>query len=313
MADGVLPGNKERGYILRRLLRRAFFKARNLGSTDIAWIADAVSSLVDDYGNFYPEIETSADTTVAAMQEEAKKFFATIEAGQKVLEKEIAAAGEITGQRLFDFHQSYGFPLELSLEVLKERGAKLLDTDILRLKKEFDTANAVHKDTSRSASEQKFKGGLGDTSEMTVRYHTATHLLHKALHEVLGGHVSQRGSNITPERLRFDFSHTGKMTPEEKTRVEEIVNDAIRRALPVNRIVLPRAEAEKSGALHFFAEKYGEQISVYYVGDSLENAFSKEFCGGPHVTNTKELGGTFRITKEEAVSAGVRRIKAVIS
>jgi alanyl-tRNA synthetase len=169
-----------------------------------------------------------------------------------------------------------------------------------------------HEAKSRAGAEQKFKGGLGDTSEMSVRYHTATHLLHQALRDVLGGHVQQKGSNITPERLRFDFAHPAKMTDEEKARVEPIVNEKITAALPVTCQVMPKAEAEASGALHFFGDKYGDEVSVYYIGDTLADAYSKEFCGGPHVSNTSELGA-FKIQKEEAVAQGVRRIKAVLS
>ncbi len=169
-----------------------------------------------------------------------------------------------------------------------------------------------HQDLSRAGSEQKFKGGLGDTSEKSLQYHTATHLLHKALRDVLGSTVGQKGSNITPERLRFDFSFERKMTDEEKKKVEEIVNEKIKEALPVQSKIMPKADAEETGALHFFGEKYGDQVSVYYIGNTIADAFSKEYCGGPHVKNTSELKGTFKIQKEEAVSAGVRRIKAVL-
>jgi alanyl-tRNA synthetase len=170
---------------------------------------------------------------------------------------------------------------------------------------------AEHQAKSRAGAEQKFKGGLADHSDQVVRYHTATHLLHQALHDVLGAGVMQKGSNITAERLRFDFAHGAKMTDEEKKRVEEIVNQKIAADLPVNKVVLPKAEAEKTGARMFFGEKYGDQVNVYYIGDSLETAYSKEFCGGPHVSRTGELG-KFKIAKEEAVAAGVRRIKAVL-
>jgi len=183
-----------------------------------------------------------------------------------------------------------------------------------------------HRIRSRKGAEQKFKGGLGDTSEMSVKYHTATHLLHQALREVLGKHVEQKGSNITPERLRFDFAHHQKMTEEEKKKVEEIVNQKIKENLPVQNVVMPKEEAEKIGALHFFGDKYGDQVSVYYVGDSLESAYSKEFCGGPHVLRTGDLASTkdpersrgvesngpFKILKEEAVASGIRRIKAIL-
>jgi alanyl-tRNA synthetase len=189
-------------------------------------------------------------------------------------------------------------------EMCKERGVNL-DTV------EFNEEMKKHQELSRSGAEQKFKGGLGDTSDQSVKYHTATHLLHQALREVLGEHVMQKGSNITPERLRFDFAHTAKMTDEEKKRVEDIVNEKIQAALPVQVVSLSKEEAEKTGALHFFGEKYADTVTVYYIGDTIDVAFSKEFCGGPHVKNTSELGH-FKIQKEEAVAQGVRRIKAIL-
>jgi alanyl-tRNA synthetase len=181
----------------------------------------------------------------------------------------------------------------------------------------FNSALAKHQELSRQGADQKFKGGLGDTSERSVQYHTATHLLHQALREVLGEHVSQKGSNITPERLRFDFTHPLKMTDEEKQKVEDLVNEKIKAALPVEVVTLSKDDAIKTGALHFFGDKYGDSVTVYYIGSDLEHAYSKEFCGGPHVKNTKELdiGGSdipFKIQKEEAVAQGVRRIKAVL-
>jgi alanyl-tRNA synthetase len=186
------------------------------------------------------------------------------------------------------------------------------------LKRDFDSLIESHQALSRSGAEKKFKGGLADASdEQVVRYHTATHLLHQALHDVLGDAVSQKGSNITAERLRFDFAHGAKMTDEEKKRVEDIVNEKIDAALPVNQVTMPKSEAEKTGARHSFNEKYGEEISIYFIGPDIASAYSKEFCGGPHVRNTKELAGLegkrrFKIQKEEAVAQGIRRIKAVL-
>jgi alanyl-tRNA synthetase len=179
-------------------------------------------------------------------------------------------------------------------------------------KEKFEAQMRQHQELSRQGSEQKFKGGLAGHSEMEVKYHTATHLLHQALHDVLGDEVAQKGSNITPERLRFDFSFSRKLTDEEKQRVEDIVNEKIAENLPVQSLTLHKDEALKTGARHFFNEKYPDEVKVYYIGDSLETAYSKEFCGGPHVDNTGTLGH-FNIAKEEAVSAGVRRIKAVLS
>jgi len=168
-----------------------------------------------------------------------------------------------------------------------------------------------HQDLSRSGAEQRFKGGMGDTSSESIKYHTTTHLLHQALRDVLGDSVIQKGSNITAERLRFDFTHDTKMTDEEKKKVEDVVNHKIKENLTVNKVIMNKEEAEKTDATHLFGEKYGDEVSIYYIGDSLENAYSKEFCGGPHVENTGVLGH-FKIVKEEAISAGVRRIKAIL-
>ncbi len=270
IADGVLPSNTDRGYVVRKLIRRAVRHA------DILGYSGGISEV--------PEI-----------LEEEKRFRTTLKQGLKEFEK---------GTDAFTLFSSYGFPLELTLELAKEKGIKI---DVEKFNEEF----ANHQSLSRSGAEQKFKGGLADTSEMSVRYHTATHLLHQALHDVLGEGVAQKGSNITPERLRFDFSFGRKMTDEEKKKVEEIVNEKISAKLPVQNVTLPKAEAEKTGARHFFADKYGDTISIYFIGKDFDHAYSKEFCGGPHVTNTGELGH-FKIQKEEAVAQGVRRIKAVL-
>jgi alanyl-tRNA synthetase len=238
----------------------------------------------------------------SVLLKEETRFRETIKLGLKEFEKGVDA---------FTLFSSYGFPLELTLELAKEKGVKV---DIEDFEKKFK----AHQELSRAGAEQRFKGGLADASdEMVVRYHTATHLLHQALHDVLGESVGQKGSNITPDRLRFDFSHGTKMTDEEKKRVEDIVNGKIAAAIPVNQAIMPRAEAEKTGARHFFGEKYGDQISIYFIGDDLRSAYSKEFCGGPHVKNTRELAGPegkwrFKIQKEEAVAQGVRRIRAVL-
>jgi alanyl-tRNA synthetase len=234
---------------------------------------------------------------------EANKFAKALDQGLKEFEK--IAKSNISATDAFMLFSSYGFPIDMTVELAKTKGLKV---DLDGFHNEF----RKHQDLSRAGAEHKFKGGLGDTSEISVKYHTATHLLHQALREVLGTHVSQKGSNITPERLRFDFTHTTKMTDEEKKRVEEIVNKNIKAKIPVHRIELSKAEALKTGALHFFGDKYGDVVSIYYIGDSIDSAISKEFCGGPHVENTGTLG-TFKIQKEEAVSAGVRRIKAILA
>ena len=266
MKEGVEPSNVGRGYVLRRLIRRAVLHSDRLGAK------------IDE-----------------RFSEEETRFRKTLQTGLKEFEK---------GTDPFVLFSSYGFPLELTKELAQEKKQAIDEA-------KFRGDMKAHQEISRAGAEKKFKGGLADTSEMSVKYHTATHLLHQALREVLGNEVQQKGSNITPERLRFDFAFSRKMTDEEKKKVEDIVNKKIKADLPVQKIVLLLAEAEKTGALHFFGEKYGDEVSVYFIGDSLDTAYSKEFCGGPHIEHTGVLG-LFKIAKEEAVSAGVRRIKAVL-
>lgn len=316
ISDGVTPSNTDQGYILRRLIRRAVRVADELGMkpSSMFHIADTI---IDQYKDIYENVGRLRETIKVTIDTEEKKFRNTLKDGLKEFNKNIAKLGEedtkvISGEIAFKLVTTYGFPFEMVKEMAIEKGFQVDVAD-------FDTKFEQHKALSRSGAEGKFKGGLGDTGEMSVRYHTATHLLHQALREVLGEHVQQKGSNITPERLRFDFAHPAKMTDDEKARVEAIVNEKIKAALPVSVVSLPFSEAEKTGALHFFGEKYGDTVTVYYIGEgaddkgsNMEHAFSKEFCGGPHVKNTSELG-TFKIQKEEAVSQGVRRIKAVLS
>jgi alanyl-tRNA synthetase len=316
ISDGVNPSNTDQGYILRRLIRRAVRVADELGMKpgSLFHIAD---TLIDQYKDIYENVGRLRETIKVTIDTEEKKFRNTLKDGLKEFNKSISKLSEehtkvISGEIAFKLVTTYGFPFEMVKEMAIEKGFQVDVAD-------FDTKFEQHKALSRSGAEGKFKGGLGDTGEMSVRYHTATHLLHQALREVLGEHVQQKGSNITPERLRFDFAHTAKMTDDEKSRVEAIVNEKIKAALPVSVVSLPFSEAEKTGALHFFGEKYGDTVTVYYIGEgaddkgsNIKHAFSKEFCGGPHVKNTSELG-TFKIQKEEAVSQGVRRIKAVLS
>lgn len=295
IGDGVLPSNTDQGYFVRRLLRRAIRYWDKLEIPN-AGIAELVLPLLSFYKEAYLETYNRKEKIIEEIKKEEQNFRKTLSQGLKEFEK---------GVDPFTLFTSYGFPFELTLELAKEKGVEI-DT------KKFEEEMKKHQDLSRAGAEKKFKGGLGDTSEKSLQYHTTTHLLHKALRMVLGDNVMQKGSNITPERLRFDFTHGTKMTDEEKKKVEEIVNEQIQKALPVEVVSLPKEEAEKTGALHFFGDKYGDTVTVYYIGENLENAFSKEFCGGPHVKNTSELKGTFKIQKEEAVSAGVRRIKAVL-
>jgi alanyl-tRNA synthetase len=309
VADGVLPSNTDRGYILRRLIRRAVMNTSDK-MLDDKRIGAAIDAFIEIYNDAYPELWAKAGKIKKTLTDEAQKFAATLSNGVKEFEKlaHSTSSGQakiISGVDAFTLFSSYGFPIDLTIEMAQAKGIKVD-------REGFDAEFKKHQDLSRVGAEQKFKGGLGDTSLMSLKYHTATHLLHQALREVLGTHVSQKGSNITPERLRFDFTHTAKMTDDEKKRVEDIVNAKIAAKLPVHKVELPKAEAEKTGALHFFGDKYGDVVSVYYIGNDLSSAYSKEFCGGPHVENTGTLG-TFKIQKEEAVSAGIRRIKAVLN
>jgi len=298
MADDVVPSNTDRGYVLRRIIRRYVRYADKLGmihgGTEVCsrYLAKIV---INNFRGVYPELVLKEALIFTELAKEESRFRLTLEKGLKEFDK---------GLDPFILFTTYGFPFELTEELAKEKGIKID-------KEKFKTDLEAHQALSRVGSEQKFKGGLGGTGEIETKYHTATHLLHQALRDVLGNNVQQKGSNITSERLRFDFTHPSKMTDEDKKRVEDIVNEKILEKLPMNKVVLSKAEAEKTGALHFFGDKYGDEVSVYYLGDSLEAAYSKEFCGGPHIKNTSELGH-FKIIKEEAVSAGVRRIKAVL-
>ena len=308
IADGVTPSNTDRGYVLRKLLRRAIRKKKEI-NLDIPSLFKLVPYITKMYKDTDYKLTESEDRIIKVFKEEGGKFVNNLDSADAEIVGLIKIALNekrlISGKEAFILYSSYGFPIEETIKIAK---SKDVEVDIKEYEKEFKK----HRELSRVGAEKKFKGGLGDTSEISVKYHTATHLLHQALRQVLGEHVSQKGSNITSERLRFDFTHTTKMTDEEKQKVEDIVNANIKAGLPVHRRLLPKEGALKTGALHFFGDKYGDVVSVYYIGDSMDTAVSKEFCGGPHVENTGEIG-TFKIQKEEAVSAGVRRIKAVLS
>ena len=314
LAEGVRPSNTEAGYVLRRLIRRAIREADRLGIEE-ALLADVVEGFADSYGAQYPHVADNALVIREEIAREEEKFRKTLTQGMREFEK-IAKKGSVSGDQAFLLFTSYGFPVELTEELAKERGLAL-DRDA------FDAKMKEHQEKSRAGAAQKFAGGLADHSEQTVRYHTAHHLLLAALQKVLGPDVKQRGSNITSERLRIDFSYGEKMTPEQKEEVENMVNERIKEELPVTRSVMPRVEAERLGAQMEFGVKYPDTVTVYSVGpkDATEEnpkipeAFSLEFCGGPHVTNTREIGEggkTFKIQKEEAVAQGVRRIKGVL-
>ncbi len=306
IADGAAPSNVQQGYVVRRLIRRAIREAHTLG-IDVPFTERIASVVIGEFGSFYSELERTRASILEEMTREEAKFKETLEKGMKELER-LLAAGGLTGESAFILYSTYGFPLELTEEIVRERGQSV---DRERFQSEF----LKHQELSRTAAAGMFKGGLADTSEAATHLHTATHLLHQALRTVLGAHVEQKGSNITPERLRFDFSHPKKMTAEEIKQVEDLVNDAIRRDLPVSCQVMTMDEAKKSGALGFFEDKYaqvGGNINVYTVGEEVKDFFSKEICGGPHVTHTGELG-SFKVRKEEACSAGIRRIKATVT
>ena len=305
ITDGVKPSNTDQGYFVRRLIRRAVRYSDSLGIQSELF-ATLIEPIADMYKAQYPEVEANAVETKKTIIDEEKQFRTTLARGMKELERFIGQ-GNLSAQDAFQLVTTYGFPLELILEEAGERGIKQIDIE------GFKELLKQHQDLSRAGSEQKFKGGLADTSEKTTRLHTAHHLLLKALQQVLGSEVHQRGSNITQERLRIDFSWGAKMTDEQKKEVEKIVNEKIKEDIKVVRTEMPKEEAEKLGAKHEFGAKYPDRVSVYSIGP-LDHAFSIEFCGGPHVEHTGELSesGTFKILKEEAVSAGVRRIKAVL-
>ncbi len=303
--NGVVPSNIGQGYIVRRLLRRAAREAKRIGiNSPIS--ATICQEIINIYGNTYPELVQNAERIIKEASKEEEKFALTLEKGLKEFERMAGGVESLSGEQAFLLYGTYGFPIELTEELMAERGGKV---DRMG----FDAEFAKHQELSRTASAGVFKGGLQDQSEETTKLHTATHLLHQALRQVLGPHVAQRGSNITADRLRFDFTHPEKMTDEQKQEVEAIINEIIQKDLPVSMCEMTVDEAKSAGAIGLFDEKYGNKVKVYTVEDpeNSKGFFSKEICGGPHVTKTGALGG-FKIKKEEAVSAGIRRIKAVL-
>lgn len=314
IGDGVKPGSTDQSYFVRRLIRRAVRFADKLGIQD--GLDKTVVGVTQMYGEAYPNLREKAHEIEETIKEEEDRFRRTLSLGKKELERFIGR-GDLSAEDAFKLVTTYGFPLELIIEEAGERGIKQIDIE------GFKELLKKHQDLSRSGSEQKFRGGLADTEEKTVRLHTTHHLLLKALQMVLGPDVHQRGSNITQERLRIDFNYPQKMTKEQIAEVEKIVQQKIDEDLPVIRTEMGLDEAEKLGAEHEFGAKYPERVSVYSIGPKtatqenpqFEQRFSIEFCGGPHVTHTGEIasgGKHFKIQKEEAVSAGVRRIKAVL-
>jgi len=299
--DGIIPSNKEAGYVLRRLIRRA---VRQCLLLNISSLEPIVGSIYDNQNNFagtYPELDQQKQKVIEIILGEEKKFKNTIQNGLKEIEKLIAKKQIVSGEDAFKLYESFGFPVELVVEELKKHNLTL-DLDAFNLKKQS------HQDASRTLSAGKFKSGLADNTFLLTRYHTATHLLHTALRQVLGSDTHQDGSNNTAERLRFDFTYSGgKLTDEQVLEIENLVNQKIKENLPVSIETMPFTEAQSNGALAFFKTRYPEVVSVYTIGD-----FSKEVCTGPHVNSTSEVG-EFKITKQESVSSGVRRIYASIN
>ena len=290
---GVVPSNMDQGYVIRRLIRRAIRYGRQLEMKDDLWISKIAQVVVS--ADVYPELERNKDFVIDQLNQEEAKFKKTLEKGLKEFDK--LKGDGISGQEAFNLYQTYGFPIEMTQELAEEKGIKVDE-------EEFKKELKKHQELSRTAAAGKFKSGLADTGEETRRLHTAAHLLLAALRKVLGDHVIQKGSNITAERLRFDFSHSEKMTDEQKQEVENLVNEIIKKDLPVSFEEMSKGEAGKQGVLCAF--EYGDRVKVYSVGD-----FSKEACNGPHAEQTGQLGH-FKIIKEQSSSAGVRRIKAVL-
>lgn len=304
---GIGPSNVDQGYIVRRLIRRAIREGKQIG-INVEFTAGMAEGIIADYGEAYPELVENKQRVIDELSQEEEKFSKTLEKGlkefEKILEKDKQS---ISGGDAFILFSTYGFPLEMTVELARERGASVDETS-------FDAQYEKHQKQSRAGAEQKFKGGLADHSPESRRLHTATHLLHKALKNVLGESVEQKGSNITPQRLRFDFNYADKMTDEQRQRVEDMVNDVIKRDLPVFWKEMTTDEAKTVGAIGYFDDEYaslGNKIKVYFVGEG-DNNFSSEICGGPHVEHTGELV-EFKITSEKSSSAGIRRIKAEVA
>lgn len=295
---GVVPANVDQGYVLRRLIRRAVRFANGLGMKkgDVLKVAEVY---IEIYGDVYPEIKRNSAKIVEELAKEEEKFLKTLIAGEREFNRLVDKldGDVIEGAAAFKLYDTYGFPVEITQELAAERGLKV-DTE------GFAARFAEHQQKSHDASGQRFKGGLADSGEATTRLHTATHLLQAALRKVLGDEVAQKGSNITPERLRFDFSFGRPMTPDEISKTEQLVNEAINKNMPITCEEMSVEEARKKGAIGLFGDRYGEVVKVYTMGD-----FSMEICGGPHASNTGELG-KFVISKEQSSSSGVRRIKA---
>lgn len=306
IADGVRPSNVERGYILRRLVRRAIRQGRLL-EIEFPFTEDIAAVVITNFRDAYPELERGASVIRDELLKEETKFHKSLTKGLREVESLIAQNELLDGTKAFYFFETYGFPIELTIEELEKHGQSV---DLDSFTADFESAQRAHQEKSRAGGEKKFAGGLADHSEKVVRQHTATHLLLAALRDVLGDDVKQRGSNITAERLRFDFSYGEKLTDEQRTQVEALVNEWIKEDLLVTRKEMPKADAERIGAQAEFGHKYPDTVSIYLIGTEGKEV-SIEFCGGPHVERTGQIG-QFAIKKQESSGAGVRRIKAVV-
>jgi alanyl-tRNA synthetase len=306
LAEGIVPSNKLHGYALRRLVRRAMFHFHVLGS---GISGSGVSHVAEDLRNHYPAVDKNWDFIEENLNAEATRFEMALKRGLAKLTKGVAGGENIDGKFAFDLYQTEGFPLELTMEILSQNGMEFTPEQ----KNSFESEFQKHKDLSRTTSAGIFKGGLADKSDENVtKLHTTTHMLHAALREVLGEHVSQKGSHITGERLRFDFANPQKLSDDEIKKVEDLINEKIKEDLPVSFELMPLEAAMKSGALHFFGERYGKEVKVYTVGDPDGKYFSKEICGGPHVASTGAIGSV-RINKQEKIGSGIVRIYAILS
>jgi len=316
----ITPSNVDQGYVLRKLIRRAIRKAKKIGINE-PFLVSLSKIIIDQYSNDYSELKENQNFIEKYLSLEEEKFNKILNEGQKESFKEIEKISDVNervnvagievlraAKISFDLYQSHGYPMEMFIEDIKEK--KNIDKGLSdKICEDVGRLISTHQNISKKGADRKFKGGLSDDSDEVVRYHTATHLLNKALREVLGDHVRQIGSNITPERLRFDFPNNSKLTQEEIEKVQNIVNETIDKEFPVNFNILSREDAVKCGATHLEGEKYPDQVKVYFIGDSLESSFSKEFCGGPHVKNTRDIGH-IEIYKQEKIGEGKMRIYA---
>lgn len=300
--DGVIPSKTQQGYILRRLIRRAVRHGRKLEIEGL-FTREVAKIAIEQFSPIWKELKNKEKYILDTIEEEEIKFSKTLQKGLAELDR-LVTREEIDGKRAFMLYETYGLPIEVIQEILKEKNRKPVNIE------EFNEAEKSHKDLSRTASTGLFKGGLADTSEQSTKYHTATHLLLAALRKVLGTHIYQKGSNITPERLRLDFPNEEKLTEEQIKEVEDIVNEQIRQKLSITFEEMNKQEALDIVPFAAFEEKYGDILKVYYIGPK-DNPFSVEICNGPHIKNTSELG-EFKITKQESIGSGIKRIKAIL-